>query len=712
MDREVRRRRTASSPQAARWSSSHVPLGHRPASPSEGPAQAHPTLDLRLLGPFALRQGTGTVRAVPKKAQALLAYLAIARGRAVPREQLAELLWGHSGGEHARRSLRQCLMSVRAALNSAGNDTLVSDGDSVSLDVGKVEIDVAAFETYGESYADEELKSAAALYRDEFLSGLLITSEPFADWLLIERRRLASTMSEVLYRLASVLSRGGDAEGAIAAAERLTYFDPLREDAHRLLMHLLASAGRRSAAIKQYTLCTEILRRDLGVAPERTTTELAEEIRGGIFAMDRAAVTVEGSTRVRGDNVATAGALALPEKPSVALLPLNNLGGDADQEYFADGMAEDLAIALGRIPWLFVIASSSTAAYRGHLPDIRQVGAELGVRYVLRGSVRRDARRLRVIFQLADASDGRHIWSDRFDGELDDVFAIQDRVAAQVSATVAPALQGAEIERTRRQPTDSLTAYDLYLRAVPRFRASLADNVEALRMLRKAIELDPAYGGAYGFASRCYQFQMMFGWKQPGDPDLEEGVRLGHMAAKLGQNDSEALWMAGHALSLLSGETEHGLALIERSLELNPNSANAWISSCALNAFLGNGEKAIDHYARAQRLNPLDSMQHFGWNLVAMAHFSAGNFSEAERSVDKALHAAPKYPPALRVKIAVCGQLGRIEEGREHVKRLLGVHPEASVSWLKAFWAAPYRSNPAILANLLEGARRSGLPEA
>jgi adenylate cyclase len=403
--------------------------------------------------------------------------------------------------------------------------------------------------------------------------------------------------------------------------------------------------------------------------------------------------------------------LALPDKPSIALLPFSNLSGSADQDYFADGIVDDLTIALGRIPWLFVIASSSTSHYRADAPEVRQIGSELGVRYVLRGSVRRSSERLRIVVQLVDALDGWHVWSDRFEGDVDDVFSIQDQVTAQVAGSIAPALQIVEIDRARRKPPERLSAYELYLRAVPRFRTSLAENREAVRLLGKAIEIDPAYGAAYGFASRCYQFQKLLGWIAPADASLDEGVRLGQLASDIGQNDSEALWMAGHALSQLAGESERGLALIERSLVLNPNSANAWVSSCGVRSYLGDATIAIEHFTRAERLNPIDSMHHVRWNILALAYLSAGDIEQAERAADKAVNAAPRYAPALRMKVIACGLLGRADEARGHVAQLLQVNPSQTVAWFNAFWGPTTRQHPALLARMVEGARRAGLPE-
>jgi TolB-like protein len=687
-----------------------VPL-HPPQALAGGSKSQHELPRLGLLGPFEFRRGPRAVRALPKKAQALLAYLAMQRGRAAPREQLAELLWGRSGGEQARRSLRQCLTSVRGALKSAGESVLVADGDSVSLaDGAAIGLDVRDFEALSRSQAAEDLERASALYRGEFLAGLQIVAEPIADWIAMERRRLASAMSDVLFRLASVCLQAGDAGRAIAAAERLTALDPLREDAHRLLMRGLAIAGRRSDALKQYALCTEVLRRDLGVAPESATSEVAEAIRKGQGPSDPAARPAGAPDRAT-ETTPQAPSLALPDKPSIAVLPFGNLSTDRGDDYFIDGMVEDITIALGRVPWLFVIASSSSFSYRKADVDLRRVGAELGVRYVLRGSVRRSGDRIRIVVQLTDASHGAHIWADRFDGRLDDVFELQDRVAMQVAATIAPTLHAVEIERAQRKPPESLTAYDLYLQAVPRFRTSLAENREAIRLLRKAIEIDPGYGAAYGFAARCYQFQKLLGWVPLSSPELEEGVRLAHLAGEIGHNDSEALWMAGLALSQMSGEVERGLALLARSLALNPNSANAWLSSCNQNTWIDESEVAIEHFYRARRLNPLDSTHHFGWNILSMALLSAGRLEDAEDAADKSLSAAPNYIPGLRMKIVLCGLRGRTEEGRRHVKRMLALNPSESVAWLAGFWGLPMRRNPRTLAQIIEGARRAGLPE-
>jgi TolB-like protein/Tfp pilus assembly protein PilF len=643
---------------------------------------------------------------LPKKARALLAYLAMQKGRSIPREHLAVLLWGDSRDEQARRSLRECLMVVRAAL---GAEVLASKTSTVRLDPDRVEIDVQRFEELSRSTKLGDLRAAGELYREEFLFSIQISSEPFAEWLAFERQRLASVVSDVVYRLAAALAQGGETNDAIGAARRLIALDPMREDGHRFLIRLLAAAGQRGAALKQYADCADLLRNELGVTPERDTVELAKAVRQGFI---HAEALSNGRTRAIPLRTQAGVFTRMPNKTSVAVIPFSNLSGQLNDDYFADGIAEELATMLGRVPWLFVIGSGGAAGpYRGGATDIRQIGDNLGVRYVLRGSVRKNADRVRIVAQLLDAAKGGQVWAERFDGKLNDIFALQDQLAAQACAKIAPALQSIEIERSQRKPTESLNAYDLYLRALPRFRTTFAENQEAVRMLKKAIEIDPQYGSAYGLAARCYQFQRLFGWVIASDPSLQEGVRLAHLAAEIGRDDSEALWMAGMVMAQLAGELEHGLALIERSLALNPNSANAWISSSFVRGEIGDADTAFAHFQQAQRLNPLDSMHHVQWLAAGFAHMVAGRYQEAADAIDKTLNARPSYTPAMRQKISVCGLLGRKEEASHWVRRLLAVNPGASVSWFRVFWQQPLRHNPNLLAKFLEGARLAGLPE-
>jgi TolB-like protein len=405
-------------------------------------------------------------------------------------------------------------------------------------------------------------------------------------------------------------------------------------------------------------------------------------------------------------------AFALPDKPSIVVLPFANLGGDQGQEYFTDGMVEDITVALARLPQLFVIGSASAFAYKNRTVDARQVGAELGVRYVLQGSVRKDAKHLRITAQLVDASHGGHIWADRFEGELESLFDMQDRVASYVSSMIAPALRTAEVERSTRKPTENLTAYDLFLRASPWLRLfDPAQNRESLRLLYRAIELDPSYGAAYGLAALCICWRHVFNWITRSDPQVAEGVRLARAALECGDNDSEALWTAAHALMILDGDLEQALAAVDRALSLNPNSPNAWWVSGVIHAFRQETETALEHLAKARRLNPFERAYHSYWQGTALEHVLAGRFDDAALAVDKSLAENGRFPPALRIKIVTCGQLGRVEEGREYVKRLLAVSPGASVAATRALFGKLVERNPRGFERYFEGLRRCGLRE-
>lgn len=398
-----------------------------------------------------------------------------------------------------------------------------------------------------------------------------------------------------------------------------------------------------------------------------------------------------------------------PDKPSIVVMPFANLSARSGRDYFADGMVEDITVALGRCSWLFVIASSSAFPYRGRPFDVRQVGTELGVRYVLTGSVRSDRRRVKITLQLSNSSDGVQIWADGFEGKLDAIFKIQNQVATQVAAAIAPAVRSVEIQRAQRKPTNNLTAYDLFLRALHHVHRGEHANKEGLRLLQKAITLDPSYSAAYGLAAWFYELQKVFGWVLPCDPCLTEGIRLANLAATKGRPDSEGLWMAANALSHLSGELDQAMAMIEESLSLNPNSAGAWWAGGRVHAFLGNDAAAIEHLERAHRLNPHGTQSHRHWSSVAYAHFIAGRYAEAERAAERAL--STRSPPGIRVKIATCGLLGRYDEGQEWVERLLEIEPGASVSRLEQYWEAPLRRTPHALQQFLTGSRLSGLPE-
>ena len=395
------------------------------------------------------------------------------------------------------------------------------------------------------------------------------------------------------------------------------------------------------------------------------------------------------------------------------MLPFDNMTNDPKQEYFADGMVEEITTALSRFRSLFVIARNSSFTYKGRAVDVKQVGRELGVRYVLEGSVRKAGNRLRISGQLIDASTGAHLWADRVDGNLEDVFDLQDEVATNVVAAIAPRMERAEIERVRRKPTESLDSYDYYLRGMashhsPPF-ANPASTTEALRLFSRAIDLDPAFATAYAMAAYCYV--MRKGSGNMADPVLEsaEAARLAHRAIELGQDDAHAISTGGFALAFVCSDLDTGAALIDRAIALNPNLSAAWFYSGYVKLWLGAPDTAIEHFARAMHFSPLDPTMPRMQAATADAHFHAGRHDEAAAWAALALRHAPDHHNALRINAAANALIGQLERAGNSIARLRQLDPILRVSNLQRS-QGPYR-RAEYTARYEEALRKAGLPK-
>jgi len=411
--------------------------------------------------------------------------------------------------------------------------------------------------------------------------------------------------------------------------------------------------------------------------------------------------------RVRIDKARTAP--ALPDKPSIAVLPFQNMSGDPEQEYFADGMVEDIITALSRFRHLFVIARNSSFTYKGRVVDVKQVGRELGVRYVLEGSVRKAANRVRITGQLIDASNGAHLWADRFDGALEDIFDLQDQVTTSVINAIAPKLEQAEIERAKRKPTESLDAYDYYLRGVENVRQrTRPTNDEALRLLYRAIDLDPDFASAYGMLAWCYVIRQSQGWATDRAKDLAETARLAQKAVELGKDDAVALSAGSFALGYVVHDFKAGTLFNDRARQLNPNLASAWYFSGWLRVWLGEPDLAIKHFAQFKRMSPLDPFTSSMHAAIAFAHVLAGRYEDAAASAEQALSESPNLHQALRAAAASYALAGRIEQAQKAMARLRQIDPALRISNLKDF--TPLRQ-PEDMARYAEGMRKAGLPE-
>jgi TolB-like protein/DNA-binding winged helix-turn-helix (wHTH) protein/Tfp pilus assembly protein PilF len=394
-------------------------------------------------------------------------------------------------------------------------------------------------------------------------------------------------------------------------------------------------------------------------------------------------------------------------RPMLAVLPFANMTGDPEQEYFADGMTEDLTTALSHLRWFAVIARNSAFTYKGRAVDVRQVGRELGVGYVLEGSVRKAGGRVRISAQLCEVETGRHVWAERFDGDLADIFDLQDRVTEAVVGAIEPSLRLAEVERARSRPTESLTAYDLYLRALPQRFLTREGNDEALRLLRRAIALDPGFVAAKGALAGLHTIRFAQAWAE--ESDLAEAVRLAREVAEGGgEDDPSALAWAAHALAYLARDYGTGLAAADRALALAPNSAPVLLINGWVRTYVSDPETAIDCLARAMRLSPVDPAKFYFFTALSLAHLVAGRHAEAADWARRALRDRPTYLAANRLLATNLARLGRREEAAEALRALLAVAPGYTVA--KAAVHLALRDAPAREV-FLGGLRMAGLPE-
>jgi TolB-like protein/class 3 adenylate cyclase len=393
--------------------------------------------------------------------------------------------------------------------------------------------------------------------------------------------------------------------------------------------------------------------------------------------------------------------LQLPDKPSIAVLPFQNMSGDPEQEYFADGMVEEIITALSRIRWLFVIARNSTFTYKGQAVDVTQVGRELGVRYVLEGSVRK-GRPTGAHHRAADRCPQRaHLWADRFDGSLEDVFDLQDQVATSVAGVIEPTLQTAEIRRSSERPTSDLTAYDLYLRALPAAMSGDKNGyIEALDLLGRSIERDPHYGPSLAFAAVCRTGLYVSGWTDDPEANRREGVERAREALRYGSDDASTLGRAAYALGHFGEDIDAAIGLIERSLQINPSFAYGWQRSGWLRLWAGQPELAIEHFKTALRLNPRDPAPATLMG-IGVGHFFAKRLEEARAMLLRSLQEQPGWVPTSRFLAACYAHLGRLDEARaiiEQLRPLTSVVVPSADHWRNPEQREFYLSGPRLAA--------------
>jgi len=570
------------------------------------------TLDITLLGGFAAKADGAPLALPTRKAEALLAFLALKPGVARRRERIAATLWPRSGEAQARGSLRQTLTTIRKALQPAGVAGIISDGDTLHLDPEGVSVDAARLDAALADGSAAELARAAELYAGDLLDGFALNEEPFEDWLGAERTRIRENALEAMRRLLDRHAGAGETAQGLALGERLLALDPTVEAAHRAMMRLHAAAGGRSAVVKQYRRCRDVLAQELQVEPEAATETLYRELVGEGAAV--ASATVAKS--------ASAGA-----KPAIAVLPFANLSGDEAQGYFAQGLAEDIITQLSRFSSLDVIARNSSFAFAGKDAPITKIANDLSVGYLLEGSVRSAGETLRVTAQLVDGVSERQLWADRYDVGRAQLFEVQDDITAHVVGALAIKIDDAVLERARHAPDESLQAYDFWLRGHELLhRGTVEADDEARALFEQALKIDPHYARAYVGLSLSHfnewSCQAWDKWEEKETAAYETARR----AIELDDNDPMAHAILGKILLYRRqyGEAERHM---QRALALNPNDTEVMALIGLSYAYIDQAEKGVALCKNAIRLNPFHPEWYVG--SLAFALFFARRLDEA-----------------------------------------------------------------------------------
>ena len=398
--------------------------------------------------------------------------------------------------------------------------------------------------------------------------------------------------------------------------------------------------------------------------------------------------------------------LALPDKPSIAVLPFQNISGDPEQEYFADGIVEEIITALSRFKLLFVIARNSSFTFKGRAVDIKEVGLRLGVRYVLEGSVRKASGKVRITGQLIDAITGAHLWADRFERDLTDVFALQDEVTIAVVSAIEPKMLQAEIAMATRRRPENLTAYDYFLRALPQYYLATREGLaEAIRLAHRALELDPRFGSAAALAGDCHVNNVILGYANDPQFDRKEAVRLARLALSIDDGDPDTLSSAAVISAYMVGDSEAEIEMADRAVALNPNSWRTWNCRGYVYRVAGLPEEAIRSFERAVRMSPVDPLLYMTFLGTGVALIELGRFDEAIVVLKKALRQNPSYVPACRCLASAFAHLGRDAEAHDAAARAIEIDPAFTIS---AFIARGAGKNVKLL---IEGLRKAGLPE-
>jgi TolB-like protein len=656
-------------------------------------------LALRLLGEFEARDGIGLPLVVTaKKNRALLTALALASAYSMSRTRVANLLWSDRSEAHAQSSLRQALAALRKDLAAINPSPLSADRDRVALDPNRVEIDVIAFERLAASEDAAALNRAAALYRGDLLSDTYIRDAAFDEWLALERDRLAGCARNVLEKLCA---RETGAE-RIRFAERLVALDPLREASHRILMQVHSEGGDKALAVRQYEICRAVLRDELRVAPDAQTEALHQRISHGQSPDESEPVMPAISTSA---SRASSTAPAVDNKPSVAVLPLAAINGDPELDGFCEGLTDDIVTSLSRVSAIRVIARNTMLTYKRRAVDVRTVGRELGVQYVIEGSVRWSETRIRVSAQLTETATGHHIWTQQVDRIRSEMLDTQDDIVRSIVASVQTQLILNVGRKSTASDRPTEPASHLLARGWQRFLGLTEESLaECGGLARQALELDSKSGMANRLMAITLYHQTYMGFI-PWSQGVIERLYLHAQAAIESDHADEYCHWAMCCARLLRKEHALAIASLRRGLKINPNCSLLYGSMGTVLAWSGQHDRSIESNELALRVNPQDPSnvyRHFG---LALACYLARRYEEALVHAMEVIETRPSWWLGQLIFCATLAQLGQNDEAAQALEnvRPSRLRMNASTLGILPFACATDRQHVA------DGLRKAGL---
>ncbi len=674
-------------------------------------------IGIRLLGAFALLDRSGQELVIAsKKARGVLAYLALARGQSASREQIASLFWPASADKEARQSLRQSLSALRKALGPEAGEWILTEAGQVALAPDRFDVDVERVLAAVSSDDPAQQLEAARHARGVLLPDHVFGDEGADDWLRDERSRLQDACRRFLFRCAQ--QRAEEHEVAVELYWQLLTLDPACEEAHRGLMQSYARAGQRSSALAHYRICEDALARHLDAQPSASTRRLYEELLSSeSSSLDHIPVSAPGvALGFRGEPASreaptreSAPTLPLPSKPAIVVLAFANLCGDQSKDYLCDGISEDITTFLSQFSSLYVMSRTTAFALKGKSLSVPEIGRQLGVHYVLEGSVRLAGETIRVTAQLSEAEHGGQVWANRYDGSLQDLFGFQDDISQRIVATTAGRIEAEALDRARRKAATDLDAYDYVLRGkYHHHRCTPEDSETAVKLFKSAVERDPSWPLAKGWLACALGRASSFGQtrtKWMNSSSYKELLDLGFTMMEEGeaidQEESECLRLLGE-VHLFRRNYDEAERYFRRAHRFNPNDDRILSQLSAFFTYCEEPEEAVRHARLAMRLNPFHP-GFYRFNL-GRALVCLGRYEEAAREISAAAPTQNHWRPYLAACYAALDQAEAAAAVREAI---FAAEPGFCLDYLKATML--FRSE-ARIEELFALMERAGLP--